>query len=99
MPLVQWAVVLVTVVVSPMTYETVRVIEGPDGTGALGSEQAREARRQSSVFRGLMSELPPGLHPELIMAPNVLRLSCKARLVMLALSYPMGRALPAPNAG
>jgi hypothetical protein len=31
--------------------------------------------------------------------PNVLRLSCKARLVMLALSYPTGRALPAPNAG
>jgi hypothetical protein len=31
--------------------------------------------------------------------PNVLRLSCKARLVMLVLSYPMGRALPAPNAG
>jgi hypothetical protein len=31
--------------------------------------------------------------------PNVLRLSCKARLVMLVLGYPMGRALAAPNAG
>jgi hypothetical protein len=31
--------------------------------------------------------------------PNVLRLSCKARLVKLVLSYPSGRALPAPNAG
>jgi hypothetical protein len=30
---------------------------------------------------------------------NVLRLSCKARLVMVALSYPTGRALAAPNAG
>jgi hypothetical protein len=30
---------------------------------------------------------------------NVLRLSCKARLVMLASSYPTGRALAAPNAG
>jgi hypothetical protein len=31
--------------------------------------------------------------------PNVLRLSCKARRVRPALNYPMGRALPAPNAG
>jgi len=31
--------------------------------------------------------------------PNVLRLSCKARLVILVLSYPPGRALAAPNAG
>jgi transposase len=30
---------------------------------------------------------------------NVLAMSCKARLVMLASSYPLGRALPAPWRG
>jgi hypothetical protein len=31
--------------------------------------------------------------------PNILRLSCKARLVDSVLSYQTGRALAAPNAG
>jgi hypothetical protein len=31
--------------------------------------------------------------------PNVLRMSCNARLVDLALNYQLGRALAAPNAG
>ena len=36
---------------------------------------------------------------EVELLPNVLRLSCKARLVISPSSYPPGRALPAPNAG
>jgi hypothetical protein len=39
------------------------------------------------------------LREENDLTPNVLRFSCKARLVMLVLSYPPGRALPAANAG
>ena len=31
--------------------------------------------------------------------PNILAMSCKARLAMLVLSYPMGRALAAPWRG
>jgi hypothetical protein len=63
--------------------------------------EIRSERRTSSTTGRHVSILDPvsGSGMQSRSWPNVLRFSCKARLVMLVLSYPPGRALAAANAG